>query len=70
MNMMTEIERLKKEDIFKELCQIIGARVIKIVPYLECGWREYGYKIYFDNGMILTANDGEYGDNALQFIQE
>ena len=62
------IERLRKRDIYKELKKLIDRKVVAIEPF-DNGAFDSGYIIIFDNGMKLTAQDGEYGDNALNFIE-
>ena len=50
--------------------KLVGTKVVKVAHYWDEKNAEEGWKIYFDNGQILTARDGEYGDDALMFIEE
>lgn len=51
----------------EKLKLLIGATIKKIEHYREGNMNE-GYFVIFDNGLILTAQDGEYGDNTLEFV--
>ena len=48
---------------------LIGATITRINHYDSGSFHE-GYYLMFSNGLILTARDGEYGDNALVFVGE
>ena len=51
----------------KELVSLIGINVEKIEKY-DNGSFDSGYYVVFSNGLVLTAQDGEYGDNAFEFV--
>lgn len=53
----------------KRIPQLIGKRVIEVRHFQEGGFSE-GWEIFFDDGSILTAQDGEYGNDAFEFIKE
>lgn len=52
-----------------ELKKLIGKKVICIEEY-DDGIYDKGFFITFDNNMILTAQDGEFGDNAFSIVSE
>jgi len=45
---------------------LVGRTVIKTEQFAT-DW-ESGWKIFFSDGSILTALDGEYGDDAFSFV--
>ena len=53
----------------KKLKSLIGA-TIKRIEHYDDGSLHEGYYLIFNNGLILTARDGEYGENALEFVNE
>ena len=53
----------------KKLRLLIGA-TIKRIEHYDDGSLHEGYSLIFNNGLILTARDGEYGENALEFVNE
>ena len=53
----------------KKLRSLVGATINRIEHYDGGSFHE-GYYLMFSNGLILTARDGEYGDNALVFVGE
>ena len=48
---------------------LTGTTVIKTTCF-DDGPFDSGWKIFFSNGSILTAQDGEYGDDAFAFVKE
>ena len=54
----------------KELKKLIGKKIISIERYGDNSHFDSGYFIIFENGKILTAQDGEYGDNAFSFVSQ
>jgi len=51
----------------KKLKSLIGIAVKNIEKY-DDGNAGYNYFITFNNGLILMAQDGEYGENAFEFV--
>ena len=53
---------------------LIGSIVKKIEIVEKEGYEksilDIGYFITFDNELILTASDGEYGENAFEFVDK
>ena len=60
----------EEEDEFTSFKKaLVGRTIVKVIQNRE----EYGeitYILVFDNGLRLTAEDGEYGDNAFRFFVE
>ncbi len=54
---------LSKLSFEKELIKLKGATVTKIIDKGDT------YILVFSNGQYLTAEDGEYGDNAFEFLE-
>lgn len=54
---------MKWEDIKK----LIG-RHVKEVREFKIGHFDEGFLLFFDDGTVLTAQDGEYGDNAFRIV--
>lgn len=52
----------------EKLLGLVGCKVIEVFEFT--GSFDEGYVIVFDNGKMLTAQDGEYGDNAFVFLNE
>jgi len=62
---METIAYLRKQPIFKELNKLVGAKVVKVIPFVKSDF-DSGYHLQLSNGKYLSAQDGEYGDNALE----
>lgn len=52
----------------KDLKSLIGISVQKVEEF-DRGPFDSGFYIYFSNGAILSAQDGEYGDNAFRLVK-
>jgi hypothetical protein len=72
----------KVEDISKEwysneenkerLPQLVGKKVVEVQHYSDYykgGAFTEGWLIIFSDGSVLTARDGEYGDDSFQFVR-
>lgn len=53
--------------IGEQLEGLVGVK-IKSVDWFNHGYLDSGFIITFENGVRLTAQDGEYGDNAFRFL--
>lgn len=53
----------------KKLISLIGVDIERIEKY-DNGTFDNGYYIVFSNGLVLAAQDGEYGDNAFEFVDK
>jgi hypothetical protein len=51
----------------KDFRNLIGKRVLNVIEFDNGGF-DSGFIIEFGNKIFLTAQDGEYGDNAFKFI--
>lgn len=49
--------------------KLVGRKVVR-VKHFDNGSFDEGWYIYFDDGQILNARDGEYGDDAFRFVEE
>jgi hypothetical protein len=57
------------DEIEQELKKLIGSKVVNVIFFDNGRFRE-GFILEFDNGMYLTAQDDEYGDNSFAFLTE
>lgn len=55
----------EEERTFNSLARLVGQKVKGVTRGNVCG-----YILIFENGLQLTAIDGEYGDNAFSFVEE
>lgn len=62
-----ERSRVAEEELFASYSKLIGCKVTEVLRYSPYDDTDILYAIVFDDGRILTAIDGEYGDNALRF---
>ena len=58
-----------KKEIYKALKDLIGKKIIKVIEFTADSFDE-GIIIIFEGNIYLTAQDGEYGDNAFSFLTE
>lgn len=55
--------------VYDDLKTLINKRLVEVNWYYR-GPFDSGFLLKFEDGQKLTAQDGEYGDNAFKFIKE
>lgn len=55
----------KKQEEIDGMMKLLGAKVREVFIDTD----KDTYILTFDNGLKLTAEDGEYGDNAFSFVE-
>ena len=65
---MEKAEFYRREENKELMLKLVGKVVVGVEHYWDGSWEE-GWNIIFDDGTILTANDGEYGDDAFRFLK-
>lgn len=56
-----EVQKLEKLSLFK------GKKVLDVIPFLK-GHFDTGFILQFEGNLFLTAQDGEYGDDAFKIL--
>lgn len=71
---LEERNRKLREEHNRKMMELVGVTITKVEPYDH--HQDYkhslsgtsGFLLQLSNGQVLTANDGEYGDDAFSFI--
>ena len=58
---------VKMSEALEELKNLVGKKVID-VKWFQNGAFDEGFILFFEDNFYLTAQDGEYGDNAFEFL--
>jgi len=64
---MEKVEKANEDMTLDEMKKLQNAKVVKVWEF-ENGHFDSGIVLEFDNGMKITAQDGEYGDNTFREI--